>query len=500
MNPHGSNIEQELGATAQFDRRMLLGMRVLALGFPLFMLGHLFGGMTLGSFVPHLTTWVLASVVLFTSRDGITALLFTNVFWLFLYMTYLYQTLEGQHVNTGFYDPERAARIVMWSQAGLTLFKFLPPGDFSLKRSFLQRNHRRGQLLQSLEKLFLCLGVIGFAGHVTGALSGAMIDLLVWQFYVFIGIRASRMGRDLGRDLLFWSVLALVAYVSIATNSRSVLFGFLLSVSFLILLFKKDLLDWRLITLAVLAGPVMTVFSDVSLAVRYARALDVPLAPLFAEEFLDSDKWAHALNPFAEKEVEPISVKTYEILSNFYSPVFGKGNSGLMERLTLMPIMDITTARFPEWPAFIDWGTTGKIVASVLPSVGQEKELIYSDRVAWDLGLRSRSVGIGRPLMTAQAELFSLGGYVLSTLGPALCVWLINLMYHLMVRLTASRVIAIVMMSQIFIGIAFSSTLLNLVGLSTRVPLTFLILTGTLMAAVQPFFIRKHRRRMEPTG
>ncbi|MCZ0963684.1 hypothetical protein [Paracoccus benzoatiresistens] len=385
---------------------------------------------------------------------------------MFFYSLYVYQSLSLHNVETGFFDLERASKIALVSQIGLTIAHFASPRNRVFNEIMFRKRWVKAQIFRRCGTFFSTMGIAGVLGTAGGLFSGPWSYILILFLYVGLAVRVSERAEGIIKDYLLWVSLGLMLSLSVINNSRTDLFGFVLMALFLLVLLRRKVITVKLVAAFVVFLPILSLYSEVTTSIRYARELDINIASVFFDNILDADVWGKKFNPFYQDSgtIEKINY------SDFFSPVYGEGHPGLFARLTLLPILDITSSRLPEFPAFTDWGTFWKIVLSALPSFGQEKELIYADKVVWSLGLRTNGE-VGYPLITVQGELFSLGGYPVVLFASFMLYWILNFMYRTLVKVTVSRVVAIVVMSQLIISSCFSPTLLSLTSASIRTPL-----------------------------
>jgi hypothetical protein len=427
----------------------------------------------------HLTMAGLAFVIVRASRDGVRTIIFSHVYWTFSFATYAYALAHGQLASTGLAAPERSALIALTSQAGLFLAFWLSPSAPPLATLDPDTAGMRRQTVAHIESVLLALGLAGMAVKLWHLLPEAYGAALMLLFQVGLAIRILRHERPLRDPVLLLSLVLLTA-LSVATNERADLMAALLLLVFAVIMAGDRLLTPLNLLVAYLGWRLLTVFSAIALSVRWAREAPWRLANLFADRFFSLETLHSLANPLHTHAAARLYERQAE-LSPFFAALPG-GPADLLARLALLPQMDVVVARID--PSGVRWGDLLAILVSALPSFGQDKLLIFSDVIVWELGLRVRD-SLGRPMITAEGELFAIGGYAAIALVIPACFLALFWGYRLIARLTGSRVIAILVASQLFVTGIFSTTLLSVVTQSIREPLqlALILLVLTTIAA-----------------
>jgi len=466
-------IERDALLADRFDRRVRSTFTWLIAPHALLIVASTLYDQRLMAALMHLAMAGMAFCIVRASRDTVRTIIFTHSYWTFSFLTYAYAALNGELASGLLLAPERSTLVAMTSQAGLSLAFMLSPAAPALQES--QASTERRERLAGIEPILLALGIVGVACKFLPLVPQAYAASLVLLLHTGLAIRILNRERAL-RDPVLLASLALLAAVSVATNERTDLMGVLLLIGFAAILTQKWLLTPLNLLTAYLGWRLLTVFSAISLSVRWAREAPWHAMELFAERFFSTQTLRTLVDPFHthaaarlyESQAEP---------SPFFAALPG-GPADLLARLALLPQMDAVVARLD--PAGVRWADLWAIMVSALPSFGQDKLLIFSDILVWELGLRPHD-SIGRPMITAEGELFALGSYPAVFLGIALCFLALHLGYRLITRLTGSRVIAILIVSQLFINSVFSTTLLSVVTQTVREPLQLALLLLVLM-------------------
>lgn len=439
-----------------------------------------------GVFAFHLATLVMAAFVFLRSRDAIETIIFTHTFWMFTAMTYFNATLNMQVATTGLVNPERAALIATVSQLALLIaHHFSPrrpifaggPGPFRLIR---------GHETASSSSVLALIGVAGLVLQWTGLLPTAYSESMILFLYVAIAVRIVSAGSVRLSDPVVLVAVALILMTVGESNSRTDLISFVIAMLFVwFMIARRPLNKWALMA-GYLGYRLLSAFSSVIISVRPFRDEPQLMRQLFIERFFSVDTWRMIYRPWSDHPADQLFAGTKTTQSGFFSPFFNGAEASMLDRLTLLPRMDIVTGRLApqsevRWSDLFD-----QLFWTVLPNFGQSKNLIYSDQVVWELGLRARD-NVGRPMITAEAELYVMGGLAAVAIVIGVCFWVMNLIYRWIARLTGLRSVAILVMSQFFINSILSTTALSTVLSTVRFPLQVALLIALV------FWIRKTR-------
>jgi hypothetical protein len=480
--------------SARFDLRIRTASSVL---IPIHVVVIIVNAAVDGMAVSALAHLLMAGIALYIMRrsgDAIRGLIFAHVYWTFSFMTFLFAVTHWQTASHGLGNADRAALIALTSQAGLLLAFLVSPGTPVLPADRAPLFEARRHTLEGLQWPLIAIGLFGLFAEVNELLPDAYSSTLVLLLYVALSIRISARSLNPLTDPTLLLIVGAMFTASVLNNARSDLLGIILLLAFGLVMTAERILTPGKLILAYLVWRFATVFSGILLSIRWARESSQSMVDLFAASFLSMDTLWKILNPFhvAAWEQGTRRLRTEGFHSEFL------GNIGdITARLTVLPQMDIVTSRINEgWSE--RWGELWNTVLSALPSFGQPKELIFSDEVVWELGLRFRD-SVGRPMITAEGELYAIGGYLAVFLIIPVCYLAMYWGYRLIARATGSRGAAILVVSHLFISSIFSTTLLSIVTVSIRAQLQMLIvLTALLM--ISSLLRREHGGQREPLG
>jgi hypothetical protein len=236
--------------------------------------------------------------------------------------------------------------------------------------------------------------------------------------------------------------------------------------------------------LFLVAGVYLARFSDIILYARIfigkdrsADMLRFILSSLFSTAFL--------LAPFGNSESSRIrdAINSYVSVTQFsnYRVATFEGRSGILERATLLPQMDIVIGVLPE-PGGVNWFELRNILFSILPSVGQDKDVNFGDRLTWLTGLRPQG-SIGHPLVTAAGEFFAMGGYPLLYFYALAIFSILFLELKFVANLFGNGAVAIMFIFTQAFYMMFSSTAISATAVVIR-QIPFVICIYLLMSAL----------------
>ncbi|RVU83407.1 hypothetical protein EOL70_16920 [Leucothrix sargassi] len=421
----------------------------------------------------HLAISLMALCIGFLSRDGVRTILFTNVYWTFSFMTYLYALLHFRLPTTGLYDADQAALIAFVSQLGLFLMSFIVTNKPIIRSTNYNDLKPRISFHKSIFLLFYILGVVGVVGGLLG-MPNAVAATLKTFLYLALGLRLLKVKERVFFDPYFVFAVSLLVFLSLSNNSRTALLSVILFLGFFVAFTQEKLIRLRYVVFAYIGISAINTFSLVMLEIRQYRETASNMVGVFVDKFFSMDTLLGLINPFYVSEVMQDRLYKAETYSSLFQTDFFEGGSGVFSRLTVLPQMDIATSNLSN-AIEVKWQELGVIFASALPDFGQTKNLLLSDQIVWGLGLRDPNV-IGRPMITAQGEIFYLGGYLAVFILIPLLYSLMYLGYRWFSLLLGSRFIGSLLMSQLLINSLFSTTLLSLIVLSIRAPLQISLL------------------------
>ena len=461
--------------SGRLDHYVHRGMAIwMGLHFVL-VLSHLILDGRLVVFLAHLAMLAMAAVILVRSRDCIETIIFSHAFWMFSAMTYVNATLNGQVATTGLINAERAAMIALISQLGLFVAHYFSPRRPALAAL---SPYQRASAIDRSQATILTIASIGVAGLVlqwAGVLPTAYSESMMLFLYLAIGASILGQGRLRLTDPLIMVSVFLILITVAGSNSRTDLISFVIALAFVWVMVKARPFNFLALALGYVALRLLSAFSSVIISVRPFREEPALMRELFMERFFSIETWRVLTRPTYEHAADELHRGTKTTHTGFFSDFFNGAEADMLDRLTLLPRMDIVTGRWPQGSEVRWHDLWEQLFWTVLPNIGQTKNLIYSDHVVWDLGLRARD-SVGRPMITAEAELYVMGGLPAVILVIPLCFWIMNQVYRWIVRMTGSRVMAILVMSQFFINSVLSTTALSTVLGTVRFPLQVAVL------------------------
>lgn len=432
-----------------------------------------------GSHLGHLAVFFLGAIAVYFGRDGIQKFMFASVFFGFTLMLYVNATIHGQSVDFSIIDPLRAAAISVTSQAALTMVAVIdrlwPLRDTATTNRAVTAEH----LLRIENPIFVILIVAGLL-DAAGLLSPILAESA--RFFLPIPIVTSflRHGPNWG-GLRLIALVGLSMVIAVKSNARSDLLNILLLIVFLYALFAKKRPSPLMLVLGYVVLRLLKIFSAVSLAVRPLRDDPAAMTSEFLARFLSLETVVSVLNPFSKNSSFGY-LDSIQTGVNFAIPAFFRGEmSSLLDRLTLLPQMDVVTGRL-DAPVAVDFSMLFRAtILSAFPSFGQTKIEMLGDELVWDLALRSRE-SIGRPMITAQAEAWALGGHlaVFVTTFLLFLAWAIN--YRITQRFFGFKSVTVAVSAMLIVYATFSTTLLSVSVSLFRMPIqTIVILWATMI-------------------
>lgn len=469
MTPVSNTLaHQESHLLALFDRHLGLALKVGLYAFPFFFVATLILEGVHWYDVLFGCTAFLAYFVIRTTQDKLLAFLFSSTFWLFTWTLYVYAIVNTDAKIYNLYDPYLAAEIIFASQMAMSVVALFFSSAPQVYTGPLAE-HRTSQIHKAI-RVFVFL-----------SLSAALLNVSALRPAIIIFLAAETIlhGRIIWRKPALWLLVALFLFDALTTNSRSAFLDILIPLLAIAMMVEQKMLTIKKVVIGLICVVFISVFSDTILSIRHLRDEGVSMYHAFFQEL------PRQLSNFGKEESQVLTGNEYNRLSGYYSPFFGLTDAGLIERFTLTPQMDIATGQVPP-PASVDWGQLTKVLGSALPSIGQEKELILSDKIIWGLGLRPRD-SIGRPLISFQGELFVLGGTVLVFMISAVFSLLLALGYRFIHALTGSRTIAVMYFLFLLPNAIVSTTVLSVFAVAIRAPISFTLvfLLGLMFAKVR---------------
>lgn len=440
----------------------------------------------------HSIMAAVAYLIAYRSKDAVKTIIFTHVYATFSITTYLFALLNNQTASYGLVDAERSALVAAASQVGL-LAAFLLIPDRPMLPSRNETAYAEKRLnLNAAQYLLMAVGFAALLLKSLGILSDVYASTLISVLYVAIAVRLTFRAGNVFLDPIFILSLGALAVASVFSNERTGLMAAILLLAFLVPMTQSKVLTLKNIAVGYVGWRLLAAFSAVAISARWSREFGgSSIAALFIDGFFSFETMLTLLNPFHVHAAEGAYAGTVNAASGYYSDFYPSVMGGnLLARLTVLPQMDIVVGRLGEIVEY-DFAQLQKILLSVLPSVGQEKSLIFSDEIVWALGLRDPD-SIGRPLVTIEGELYALGGYLTVFFYVPLIYSLMYWFYTKLCMITGSRAVGILIMSQIFVHTMFSTTILSVTAISSRGMIQLALI---LLAAVAVGGVLRQRER-----
>jgi hypothetical protein len=174
------------------------------------------------------------------------------------------------------------------------------------------------------------------------------------------------------------------------------------------------------------------------------------------------------VDPFYEHPSEKqVQILTFEAAGrDQYEIPFYRGSLALATRFAVLPLMDVVCGNYGNVER-VSWDEVENLVLASLPNFGQQKDLWYSDRVIWDLGLRDWG-NIGFPEITNSCELYTMGGWGIMFIITILEFGAIFFWYMVMRRLLEYHILVIAVAAQFVVFATVTTTALSVFGYAVR--------------------------------
>jgi hypothetical protein len=421
-------------------------------------------------------------------QDRFYFLLVTNTAWLFSFGTYAYSAIHLNAVEDGLKQPI-VSSLVAGCQHSACLFAALCLGCIHLigGQSAKGLQYRRrlaaavgNEHIYSLAPLMLIVGYFGYILNVV-APSGFMLafaEPIKFLFWFGLALHLRRKKAIWPPDSVLVVAVAGMLLIGMLLNSRNQILLMLLFLAIAHVAFSKRLFNFKIAVLLYLSFSLLGILSDVTLDLRlHGVRLRSPNAILseYSERLLSADTFFSLLVPGRRSNSTALA---NHVEKPGFETEFYHGRMGLPERLLPLPQMDIIMGYLPS-DITISWNDLLNIVAASVPDFGQEKDLVYSDRLTWKLGLRG--VGnIGRPMITAVGELYSLGGYPIAFLGMFISMTLLFAEFQWITRLASDRILGMMIFLPVVVFTLITTTALSITDTVIRqAPFMMLILFTT---------------------
>ncbi|MDA9543896.1 hypothetical protein ACM43_04875 [Bradyrhizobium sp. CCBAU 45321] len=427
----------------------------------------------------HAAMLLLAALAFSVLNDGILFILFTHVYWMFSFMTYFYASVHGNLASFGLVDPAAAAFVAFCSQFACTvalLVVKLGPKPFSAS----VRRTRWAEDLIKVQPVILFIGIVGVLAKLAGAVPDVYAGVLTSFIYIWLAIRLVSRRSGSGLDVLMIVVGTLIVISSIRSSLRTDVFAFVLLLAvFFLMAYPRTIFSFRNIVFAFLGFRLLSLFSAVLLYARTFKESGTSLIGVVSEKLFSVEALLYIINPLSTG----LALPTTATVRSSISPLFFGSDTGFLPRLTLLPQMDMVTGRIGEIKE-TNWGEVLNVINAILPSFGQDKDLVLSDRIIWQLGLRDPGT-VARPMITAEAEWFYMGGIWSVFLAKLLFVYLLFLLYRYLCTKFCLRSVVIILMSQTLIYIVFTSTAISVLAVTVRSPIILILLLSLVVLVWQ---------------
>jgi hypothetical protein len=457
-------IAKSSAATDALDLRFRRLLQFALVPYPILLAFSLFSGCSWDFAAIHALLFCIVAVYVAFSRDhSLLTFVVTHSFWLFSYSLIAYAILRQNPPDKDLIDPIRSSLIVavyLGACVCARLFLgFAPIGNSASKKL------ASDQLTSSL--CFLGLAFIP-ARVVFGSESfWYAISAAFTQFYwlgLYLRFDSHRLRLT---DPFLLAGLALCLFVSVVDNRRALMFELSFTLGLIYLRTAIHPFKPTRILLALVASIYFSRFSDIFLYARIfvgrerpTELLNFVVGSIFSTSFIFSPLGVS--DPSHIREALESYVSPY---SNYRVAAF-EGRSGIVERATLLPQMDAVVGVLAE-PSSIDWREIANTLLTMLPSVGQDKDMNFGDRLTWRTGLRPAGI-VGHPLITAAGEFFAMGGYTVVFVFAAINFTIFFLELKLLIRLLGNQPVAVMFACNQAFYMMFTSTAISATSVVLR--------------------------------
>lgn len=406
-------------------------------------------------------------------RDIVRLFLLVHPSLMYVATAYFYAAVHLNLEFAGFIDLTLAVSIAFVYQTAICLAFVVTYSRAPVSRPLIY-SARWAATTAIIAFLLYCIAVTGPIGALRG-FAPALFGLMC------VGLGAYVL-QSTPRDQLVALVVSLVATlaVSVVVNERTSLFVLLLFCLVLFLAGTRKLITFSrmLLVLAFIILANWVTFAFLTARIEESQGLTANTVGRTVELAFSYEGVAAAipLLPMAENpKSQPNRQRRYHA-AFLRNSAWGEADElSVFARLTLLAHMDVVTGRLGDIHA-VKWHEIAALVPNALPNVGQQKNLIYSDDVVWDLGLRDRN-SIGRPMITVAGELYTMGGLA-AVFWIALVVFtLIFLLLRLIRSGTGYNPVYVGAMLSLLYAITMTGTALGAVAMVLRtLPLMWIAL------------------------
>lgn len=430
----------------------------------------------IGVFALSILSILVAAWGVRRARTGCEAIIAAHPTLLFVLMTYLYASIHGNIVPANLNEPDTAFLIAFAYQCSVLIGMVaadMAQGLFvGIERP--QIASATPDILHTVRLPLVFTGALGLL--IAHQFEGSGPIASIFSLLMWLGMAAHFAKRRgvLPLDALTACIIGLTAAIAVVANARSALFETLLFLAFAHLIYAERLFTFVQAVLALFAIRVISVFSDIMLSVRWLRQvstermIDQALNSLFSADTLIA-----LINPFHVTEAQETWAKAIDPHNQFTSHFF-VGNISTLQRFTILPQMDLILHGLQV--DTIRWRAILNVFLGLLPDLGQEKDLIFSDRITWELGLRAYG-NVGRPMVTAAGEFFAMGGVSAVILLTSVLFFAYFLALRLLKLTIGSEQITTLLFSQLIVATLISTTALSAYGIVFRtIPILILFI------------------------
>jgi hypothetical protein len=409
-------VERDKNQYVRFNARILTAFKWLNFVYLALIVLHALLGTSITFTYANMLMYCITHILVFIETDAILYFIATNVAWLYSFSTYVYSTASLRLADDKLYGADQSVLIAtVYFAACVTaylLYKSIKKGGMRLPDAAAYFEFS-GMIEKRAVFVFLGLTVLVFDAFIHSGATASLARQFTVLLWLGIGLRY--MGnRILKIDGYIIALSAIFFMISSLFASRAMLLAPL--ASFLcIYVYQCDRVNMfplRKWIAALVIINCVSLFSAIALDLRLNSGSEGKSDYIsgFFDKIADPDNIISLVNPFHTSKSGQ-AVNDYMVLETFRDrfqiPYFSSLDS-IATRFTNLPLLDVVCGIYSYDRIKLD--EIQNILLSVLPNVGQEKDLIYSDRLTWDLGLRDVD-NIGRPDITNACELFTLAGW-----------------------------------------------------------------------------------------
>lgn len=478
----------DAAAQARFGARSRSVFKFLSCAHVTLIFGHLIFGAGLAFTALHLALAILLYTCVSLIRDPVKLFVYCHPTILFSLTPYLYSTFAMKTADDGLFDPFRSSLIAALYQLGM-----YGPAIISVVARYMtverpRAPSRRPALAGVLVApvFYRALILLGAAGILVRGMNispfvNAMADQAQSLFWVGLTLHlfARRRLYPLSADIIF--ALLICGAVTVMANARSFLLEIVFFMGTAHLMLAHKAFGWRGMVPVWLLISTLNTFSAITIEIRYTYPKGSPdKVAAYVQTLASPEALAAIFIPGRKYIGLGLSGRAEAGSRTLYNTPYFKHQSGFFERLTLLPAMDIVTGRVGDISR-VNESAIRELFRANLPFIS-DKDLLYSDRVTWELGLRNRDV-IGRPMITAAGELYTMAGYgAVLLFGLGFSSFLI-IEYNLLVKICGSYVVAALLFLHILLYATITSTALSCTALVLR-SLPIMLLTLAILVAL----------------